>query len=64
MKRLKSWLRRKWSVRAVDEFSALPFSQDEFARLIRSRSTADMKILANGLALHRSRFRRPTKVAS
>jgi hypothetical protein len=63
MKRLKSWLRRKWRRRAVDEYAALPFTEDEFARLLRSGSTADMKIIASGLALHRATLKRATKVA-
>ncbi|MET0221743.1 MAG: hypothetical protein ABW213_13895 [Tardiphaga sp.] len=62
MKRLKTWLRRKLRTRAVDEYATLPFSEDEFARLLRSGSHADMKIIASGLTLHRAALRR-AKVA-
>lgn len=62
MKRLKSWLRRKLRTQAIDEYANLPFSEAEFARLLRSGSATDMKIMANGLALHRATMRRATKV--
>jgi hypothetical protein len=63
MKRLKSWLRRKLRTQAIDEYANLPFSEAEFARLLRSGSATDMKIIANGLALHRATMRRATNVA-
>jgi hypothetical protein len=35
---------------AIDDDPSLPFTPDEFGRLIRSGSHEDMKLLAKGLA--------------
>jgi hypothetical protein len=35
---------------SVDDDPSLPFTPEEFGRLIRSGSRADMKLLAEGLA--------------
>lgn len=47
--------------RPIDEDPSLPFTPDEFGRLIRSGRREDMKLLAEGLACrsipHRAKYR-------
>ena len=64
MRRLASLVRRFFGPRMrrpVDDDPSLPFSPEEFSRLIRSGRREDMKLLAEGLASrsipHRIKFR-------
>ncbi|MDA9509488.1 hypothetical protein XI09_33605 [Bradyrhizobium sp. CCBAU 11386] len=53
MRRLASLVRRFFGPRVrrpVDDDPSLPFTSDEFGRLIRSGKREDMKLLAEGLA--------------
>ena len=53
MRRLASLVRRLFGPRArrpIDDDPNLPFTPDEFGRLIRSGKREDMKLLAEGLA--------------
>jgi hypothetical protein len=53
MRRLAGLVRRFFGPRLrrpVDDDAGLPFSSEEFARLIRSGKREDMKRLASGLA--------------
>jgi hypothetical protein len=50
MKRLATLLKRFWAGPTVPRIENLPFSPEEFARLVYSRRPDDMKTLANGLA--------------
>ncbi|QQO21599.1 hypothetical protein JJB98_17455 [Bradyrhizobium diazoefficiens] len=53
MRRLASLVRRLFGARMrhpVDDDPSLPFTPEEFGRLIRSRRHEDMKLLAEGLA--------------
>jgi hypothetical protein len=60
MKRLKQWLRKRLQLRP-QPIQDLPFTAEEFARLVYSRNPQHMKILARGLANPRI-GRRPSKV--
>ncbi len=54
MRRLTALLRRWFRHRprfTSDDDEALPFTADEFARLIRSGKSEDMRRLAEGLSL-------------
>lgn len=64
MRRLASlvrWLFGPRLRRPIDEDPSLPFTPDEFSRLIRSGRREDMKLLAEGLACrsipHRAKYR-------
>jgi len=64
MRRLASLVRRWFGPRLrypIDDDPALPFTPDEFSRLIRSGRREDMKLLAEGLACRsiprRARYR-------
>lgn len=53
MRRLASLILRFFGPRVrrlIDDDPSLPFSADEFGRLIRSGKREDMKLLAEGLA--------------
>ncbi|WLA69107.1 hypothetical protein [Bradyrhizobium diazoefficiens] len=53
MRRLASLILRFFGPRLrrpIDDDPSLPFSADEFGRLIRSGKREDMKLLAEGLA--------------
>ncbi|QHP70765.1 hypothetical protein EI171_27860 [Bradyrhizobium sp. LCT2] len=53
MRRLASLILRFFGPRVrrpIDDDQSLPFSADEFGRLIRSGKREDMKLLAEGLA--------------
>ncbi len=53
MRRLASLVRRFFGPRVrppVDDDPSLPFTPEEFGRLIRSGKREDMKVLAEGLA--------------
>ena len=53
MRRLASLVRRFFGPRLrrpIDEDPSLPFTPEEFGRLIRSGRHEDMKLLADGLA--------------
>jgi hypothetical protein len=50
MKRLATLLKRIWGGQAAPRIDNLPFSPEEFARLIYSRKPDDMKTLADDLA--------------
>ncbi|MBR1086641.1 hypothetical protein JQ621_04040 [Bradyrhizobium manausense] len=53
MRRLASLVRRLFGPRMrrpIDHDPSLPFTPDEFSRLIRSGKREDMKLLADGLA--------------
>ncbi|MDA9401962.1 hypothetical protein [Bradyrhizobium sp. CCBAU 45389] len=53
MRRLASLVRRLFGPRVrrpIDDDPTLPFTSDEFGRLIRSGKREDMKLLAEGLA--------------
>jgi hypothetical protein len=53
MRRLASLVRRLFGPRLrhpIDDDPSLPFTSDEFSRLIRSGKREDMKRLAEGLA--------------
>jgi hypothetical protein len=64
MRRLASLVRRFFGPRVrrpIDDDPSLPFTPDEFGRLIRSGRHEDMKRLAEGLAgrsiPHRAKYR-------
>lgn len=64
MRRLASLVRRFFGPRVrrpIDDDPSLPFTSDEFSRLIRSGRHEDMKRLAEGLACrsipHRAKYR-------
>jgi len=64
MRRLASLVRRFFGPRLrhpIDDDPTLPFTADEFGRLIRSGKREDMKLLADGLACRsiprRARYR-------
>jgi hypothetical protein len=64
MRRLASLVRRLFGPRLrrpIDDDPSLPFTPDEFGRLIRSGRSEDMKLLAEGLACrsipHRAKYR-------
>ncbi|OAF18435.1 hypothetical protein AXW67_04765 [Bradyrhizobium neotropicale] len=53
MRRLASLVRRFFGPRMrppIDDDPSLPFTPEEFGRLIRSGKREDMKVLAEGLA--------------
>jgi hypothetical protein len=53
MRRLASLVRRFFGPRVrrpIEDDPSLPFTSDEFGRLIRSGRREDMKLLADGLA--------------
>jgi hypothetical protein len=53
MRRLASLVRRFFGPRVrptIDDDPSLPFSPEEFSRLVRSGKREDMKLLAEGLA--------------
>jgi hypothetical protein len=53
MRRLASLVRRFFGPRLrrpIDDDPSLPFTPDEFSRLVRSGKREDMKLLAEGLA--------------
>jgi hypothetical protein len=53
MRRLKFWFRRVLgpAVRRTPVVETLPFTSEEFARLIRSGRPEDMKLLAERMSL-------------
>jgi hypothetical protein len=64
MRRLASLVRRFFGPRlrhTIDDDPSLPFTPEEFSRLVRSGRHEDMKLLAEGLAcrsmLRRAKFR-------
>nr|QDP25829.1 hypothetical protein FNV92_28270 [Bradyrhizobium cosmicum] len=64
MRRLASLVRRLFGPRlrhTIDNDPSLPFTPEEFGRLVRSGRREDMKLLAEGLACrsmpHRAKFR-------
>lgn len=64
MRRLASLIRRLFAPRVrrpIDDDPSLPFTPEEFGRLIRSGKHGDMKLLAEGLACrsipHRANYR-------
>ncbi|MGT2436222.1 hypothetical protein ACU4GH_10395 [Bradyrhizobium betae] len=64
MRRLASLVRRLFGPRlrhTVDDDPSLPFTPEEFGRLVRSGRREDMKLLAEGLACRsmprRAKFR-------
>jgi hypothetical protein len=64
MRRLASLVRRFFGPRLrrpIDDDPSLPFTPDEFSRLVRSGKREDMKLLAEGLACRsmprRAKFR-------
>ncbi|OKO91232.1 hypothetical protein AC629_03215 [Bradyrhizobium sp. NAS80.1] len=64
MRRLASLVRRFFGPRVrrpIDDDPSLPFTPDEFGKLIRSGRHEDMKRLAEGLACrsipHRAKYR-------
>lgn len=64
MRRLASLVRRLFGPRVrrpIDDDPSLPFTPEEFSRMIRSGRREDMKLLAEGLARrsvpHRARYR-------
>lgn len=53
MRRLASLVRRFFGPRVrrpIDDDPSLPFTPEEFSRLVRSGKREDMKLLAEGLA--------------
>jgi len=53
MRRLASLVRRLFGPRlrhTIDDDPSLPFTPEEFSRLVRSGKREDMKLLAEGLA--------------
>jgi hypothetical protein len=64
MRRLASLVRRLFGPRlrhTIDDDPSLPFTPEEFSRLVRSGRHEDMKLLAEGLACRsmprRAKFR-------
>jgi hypothetical protein len=64
MRRLASLVRRLFGPRLrrpIDDDPSLPFTPEEFSRLVRSGKREDMKLLAEGLACRsmprRAKFR-------
>ena len=64
MRRLASLVRRLFGTRMrrlIDDDPSLPFTPEEFSRLVRSGKREDMKLLAEGLACrsipHRVKYR-------
>jgi hypothetical protein len=64
MRRLASLVRRLFGPRlrhTIDDDPSLPFTPEEFSRLVRSGKREDMKLLAEGLACRsmprRAKFR-------
>jgi len=64
MRRLASLVRRFFGPRlrhTIDDDPSLPFTPEEFSRLVRSGRREDMKLLAEGLACRsmprRAKFR-------
>jgi hypothetical protein len=64
MRRLASLVRRFFGSRlrhTIDDDPSLPFTPEEFSRLVRSGKREDMKLLAEGLACRsmprRAKFR-------
>ena len=64
MRRLASLVRRLFGPRlrhTIDDDPSLPFTPEEFGRLVRSGKREDMKLLAEGLACRsmprRAKFR-------
>ncbi|WP_431202930.1 hypothetical protein ACQ86E_29255 [Bradyrhizobium betae] len=64
MRRLASLVRRLFGPRlrhTIDDDPSLPFTPEEFGRLVRSGRREDMKLLAEGLACRsmprRAKFR-------
>jgi hypothetical protein len=50
MRSLKLWVLARFLPKAPNEADRLPFTSEEFLRLIRSRNPESMKLLARGLA--------------